>query len=202
MTRVEKIVQKLHSKLASKNILEVACGCAEFSIAASEFAESVYAIDLDDIRLLPEAKAIDNLHFQIMDATAMTYPDKTFDTVVMYNAIGHLAEIVGDVLAECLRVLKYDGSIYIVSSFKMDKLFIDSELVPYLKQSLIDFEIGEDKLFVYVKVMHKKPLFELISDAESRVGTARGSRTTDDAERILVKDYPCSKAKETNNEIR
>lgn len=194
MTRVEKIVQKLHSKLASKNILEVACGCAEFSIAASEFAESVYAIDLDDIRLLPEAKAIDNLHFQIMDATAMTYQDKTFDTVVMYNAIGHLAEIVGDVLAECLRVLKYDGSIYIVSSFKMDKSFIDSELVPYLnlKQSLIDFEIGEDKPFMYVKVMHKKPLFELILDAESRAGTARGSRTTDDAERILVKDYPGS----------
>ena len=51
MTRVEKVVQKLHAEFASKNILEVACGCGEFSIAASEFAASVHAIDLDDSRL-------------------------------------------------------------------------------------------------------------------------------------------------------
>ena len=153
MTRVEKVVQKLHTEFASKNILEVACGCGEFSIAASEFAASVHAIDLDDSRLLPKAKMVNDLHFQIMDAADMTYEDKSFDTVVMYNAVGHLATIVEDVFDECLRVLKDEGSILIVSSFSMDKFFIDTTLIPYLKGKHIDFEKNEDEIFMYVKVM-------------------------------------------------
>lgn len=201
MTRVEKVVQKLHSELASKNILEVACGCGEFSIAASEFAESVHAIDLDAVRLLAKANTIGNLHFQIMDAVDMTYGDKSFDTIVMYNAIGHLTEVIEDILAECLRVLKNDGSIFIVSSFSMDKFFIDTTLIPYLKENHIDFEISEDEIFVYVKVKHKKPLFEKILDAQLRASSSSGSSTTDDDQLILVKDHPRSKAKTDDYEI-
>lgn len=201
MTRAERVAQKLHSELVSKRILEVACGCGEFSIAASEFAESVHAIDLDAIRLLPKANSIGNLHFQIMDAVDMTYEDKSFDTVVMYNAIGHLTEIVEDILAECLRVLKNDGNIFIVSSFSMDKFFIDTTLIPYLKEKHIDFEINEDEIFMYVKVKHKKPLFEKILDAQLRAGTSSGSSTTDDDELIRVKDYPRSKVKIDDYEI-
>ena len=201
MTRVEKVVNKLYSYLASKNILEVACGCGEFSIAASEFAESVHAIDLDTIRLLPKANTISNLHFQIMDAVDMTYEDKSFDTIVMYNAIGHLTEIVEDILAECLRVLKNDGNIFIVSSFSMDKFFIDTTLIPYLREKHIDFEVSEDEIFVYIKVKHKKPLFEQILNAQLRAGKPSGSSTTDSDERNLVKDYPRSKTKADDYEI-
>jgi ubiquinone/menaquinone biosynthesis C-methylase UbiE len=156
MTRVQKVVLKLHSELASKNILEVACGCGEFSIAASAFAETVHAVDLDAVRLLPEAKNIHNLQFQRMDASHMTYGCRSFDSVVMYNAIGHLADIAEDVLAECLRVLKNDGSLFIVSSFSMDKRFMNTVLIPYLKETSLEFEASEDAPFMYVKVKHKK----------------------------------------------
>ena len=36
MTRVEKVVHKLQNELYCKDLLEVACGCAEFSICASK----------------------------------------------------------------------------------------------------------------------------------------------------------------------
>ena len=39
MTRVEKVVHKLQNELYCKDLLEVACGCAEFSICASKFAK-------------------------------------------------------------------------------------------------------------------------------------------------------------------
>ncbi len=58
--------------LEDKTILEVACGCVEFAIAAAELARKVYCIDLDSQRLLPEAFHIPNLHFETKDATSMT----------------------------------------------------------------------------------------------------------------------------------
>ena len=155
MTRVEKVVQKLHSELTGKNILEVACGCGEFSIAASKYAEAVHAIDLDAARLFPEAENIPNLEFQRMDAANMTFANQSFDAIVMYNAIGHLAEIIGNVLSECLRVSKRGGSLYIISSFRMDKCYIAASLIPYLEENDIRFESNEDEIFIYVKVTHK-----------------------------------------------
>lgn len=155
MTRVEKVVQKLHSELTSKNILEVACGCGEFSIAASKYAEAVHAIDLDAARLFPEAENIPNLEFQRMDAANMTFADQSFDAIVMYNAIGHLAGIIGNVLSECLRVLKRGGSLYIISSFRIDKCYIAVSLIPCLEGKHICFELNTDEIFVYIKVTHE-----------------------------------------------
>lgn len=155
MTRVEKVVQKLHSELTSKNILEVACGCGEFSIAASKLAKTVHAIDLDAARLFPEAKSIPNLHVHLMDATDMTFADQSFDAIIMYNAIGHLAGVVEDVLSECLRVLKRGGSLYIISSFRMDKRYIAVSLIPCLEGKHICFELNTDEIFVYIKVTHE-----------------------------------------------
>ena len=47
----------------------------------------------------------------------MTYGGASFDTVVLYNAIGHLADIAELVLSECLRVIRSRGCIYITSFF-------------------------------------------------------------------------------------
>ena len=50
------MVYKLHNELYCKDILEVACGCAEFSINFSKLAKSVHCIDLDDKHLPPDVK--------------------------------------------------------------------------------------------------------------------------------------------------
>lgn len=151
MTRVEKVVKNLHQDLENKSVLEVACGCAEFSIAASKVASHVDCIDLDSFRLRPEITQCANLHFQAMDATAMTFPDGSFNTVVLYNAIGHLEHILESVIQECLRVLRQVGNVYIISSFKLDQAVIRERLLPMLAEKGIKYAV-EEKLFTYVRI--------------------------------------------------
>ena len=152
MKRVEKVVKNLQNELASKNILEVACGCGEFSICAGKIAETVHCIDLDKKRLLPDAENCENLFFSEMNAAEMSYGDGSFDTVVLYNAIGHLEEVMDGMLCECLRVLRASGSMYVISSFKMDKRVIYDHLLPLLENKKISYQLTEDNAFLYVQI--------------------------------------------------
>lgn len=152
MTRVQSVVKTIQADITGKDILEVACGCAEFSICASKDAASVRCIDLDAFRLREEIQGCSNVTFEIMDATAMGYQDQSFDTVIIYNAIGHLSEIIEPILRECRRVARQNGAIYIISSFKMDKNIIATKVLPFLQENHTAFAQIEDKNFTYIKI--------------------------------------------------
>lgn len=152
MSRVRQAVWHIKQAIEGKNILEVACGRAEFSVCAAELAVSVSCIDLDEFRLLPQVKECGNIEFRQMDAAHMQFKSASFDTVVLYNAIGHLEEVMWQVLEECLRVVKEDGSVYIISSFQMDKQVIEHRLLPMLEQQGTKAEAETDKIFTYIKL--------------------------------------------------
>lgn len=152
MKRVEMAVKHLRHALEAKDILEVACGCGEFSICASKIAAAVHCIDIDEKRLLPEARDCSNLVFSKMDAAAMAYGNESFDTVILYNAVGHLEAVLNETLEECLRVLRSGGSIYVISSFKMDKQVIFHRLLPLLEHKNILYTSTEDKIFFYLQI--------------------------------------------------
>lgn len=118
MKKADAAVQVLISEIKGKDILEVACGCAEFSNAASDYAGSVSCIDLEDSRLSPARQ--NDIHFEIMDAAKMSYRDETFDTVFLYNALFHVRSQWEVIREECRRVLKPEGSICIVGTWKLD----------------------------------------------------------------------------------
>ena len=104
--------------IVDKKILEVACGCAELSISAAHHAQSVSCIDIDDSRLsntLPN-----NVCFEVMDASQMSYASSSFDTIILYNAFSHIYSQWDSIKNECMRVLKSSGVIYIVSTWKLD----------------------------------------------------------------------------------
>ena len=151
MSRVSQAISRIEKDITGKKILEVACGCAEFSICASKRASAVHCIDLDDHRLKPEIQACENVLFQKMDATDMDYPDQAFDTIVMYNAVAHLDAVIEPILKECRRVLRPGGSIYVVSSFKIDYHVITNQLIPSLERQGIPFEEDSDAVFAYIK---------------------------------------------------
>ena len=153
MTRVQKIVQTFINHIKDQNVLEAACGRAEFAIRASTYAKSVHCIDLTDSRLLPEASEHANLFFQLMDAAKMDYPSASFDTVVLYNTIAHLGPALEQVMDECLRVLRPGGTLLVISSFKMDKNVIREEMIPLLKRKKIRWEDGEISAFYYMTVL-------------------------------------------------
>lgn len=91
MKKTDALVQMLLPDIADKTILEAACGRADFSISASEYAKDVFCIDMVDSRLNPNINK-DNIHFEIMDAAFMSYPSETFDYVFIYNAFAHIEQ--------------------------------------------------------------------------------------------------------------
>lgn len=152
MKRVEQAIEHIAESINGKAVLEVACGGAEFSLAAAQTAKSVDGIDLDYLRLPPSARKTEGFKFTVMDATNMAFPEGSFDATVMYNAIGHLGAVLEKVLKECLRVTKPGGAIFVISSFRIDMPVIDEKLLPLLAKKQIAFAEESDGTFRYIKI--------------------------------------------------
>lgn len=75
MKCVEQAIAHIAENINGKAVLEIACGCAEFSLAAAQTAKSVDGIDLDYPRLPPQARKTEGFKFTVMDATNMTFAD-------------------------------------------------------------------------------------------------------------------------------
>ena len=152
MKRVERAIEHIAESINGKAVLEIACGGAEFSLAVAQTAKSVDGIDLDYLRLPPQARKTEGFKFTVMDATNMAFAEGRFDAAVMYNAIGHLGAVLEKVLKECLRVTKPGGAIFVISSFRIDMPVIDEKLLPLLAKKQIAFAEESDGLFRYIKI--------------------------------------------------
>ena len=119
MKKTDTLVNILASDIEHKNVLEVACGGANFSISAARIAGMVSCIDIDDSRLNDQVKQ-NNVRFQIMDASKMSYADNEFDTIVIYNAFFHIRSQWDMIERECKRVIKGTGKIYIIGTWSLD----------------------------------------------------------------------------------
>ena len=119
MKKTDALVKLIESEIKDKDVLEVACGGAEFSASASRLARCVHCIDLDASRL-GDLSSLENVYFSIMDATKMEFPDCRFDTVVLYNAFFHVQTQWNRIEEECNRVLKAGGCLIIVGTWSLD----------------------------------------------------------------------------------
>ncbi len=119
MGKTDELVRMLAADIENKNILEVACGAAGFSVSSARIADHVVCIDLDDSRLNSQVRE-SGIHFQIMDASKMSFPDNAFDTVFIYNAFFHIQPQWDLIVSECKRVVKSTGKIYVVGTWKLD----------------------------------------------------------------------------------
>ena len=119
MKKTDALVKLIESEITNKDILEVACGRAEFFASASRLAHFVHCIDLDSSRL-GDLSSLKNVHFSNMDATKMDFPDCRFDTVVLYNAFFHVQIEWNRIEEECNRVLKSGGYLIIVGTWSLD----------------------------------------------------------------------------------
>ena len=137
----------LSPHLTGRDILEIACGTADFSLAAAETSRSVTAIDLDDCRLSPAARSGGSVCFQRMNAAALSFPDGSFDTAMLYNALGHLTAILPAVLSEALRVLRPGGALIVCSSFSLDKTAMEEHFLPLLSERGLPFSRREEGPF-------------------------------------------------------
>ncbi len=118
MKKTDLIVKVLSSDITDKNVLEVACGCAEFAVSAARYAQNVACVDIETHRV--PIKLPRDVCFSKMDASDMSYPDHSFDTVIMYNAFAHVHTQWESIEKECMRVLKPSGCFYVISTWNID----------------------------------------------------------------------------------
>lgn len=93
-----------------KDVLELATGPGMIARHIATSAASVIATDFAPkmIETARKAKNSENLSFEVADATSLRFEDKSFDVVVIANAL-HIIPNPEKALAEIRRVLKDDG---------------------------------------------------------------------------------------------
>ena len=96
-----------------QNVLELACGTGQLSFSLSKNVHFWEATDFSE-KMISQAKArphISRLHFSVQDATSLSYADKSFDVVVISNAL-HIMPDPDRAMAEIRRVLKPGGLLF------------------------------------------------------------------------------------------
>jgi len=93
-----------------KDVLELATGPGMIARHIVPLAKSVIATDFAPkmIETARKAKNPENLNFEVADATSLRFEDKSFDVVVIANAL-HIIPNPEKALTEIRRVLKDDG---------------------------------------------------------------------------------------------
>lgn len=116
-------------QLNTGKILDVATGAGNFlkylTGTVKSFSEAI-GIDFKDTAAAPFNETFRDdprIHFQVMHAEKMDYPDASFDTVCISNSLHHLTEP-ELVLKEMLRVLKPGGTLII------SEMYCDGDQTP------------------------------------------------------------------------
>lgn len=98
--------------VAGKDILDIASGEGYGSFLMADTARTVLGVDISDEAVLNAKNSYsslkDNLNFSVGSAIDLDLEDNSFDVVVSFETIEHLAEQ-NEMLAELRRVLKPDG---------------------------------------------------------------------------------------------
>lgn len=100
-----------------KEVLEVATGTGLIAKNICRFTEHIEATDYsaEMIRRAKQGCSSEKLHFSVQDMFNLSYADKSFDVVIVSNAL-HIVPSPEKTLAEIRRVLK-DGGVLIAPTF-------------------------------------------------------------------------------------
>lgn len=115
---VEPYLDRLVQRLPQGDLLDVGCGTAVVGLAAASRGLDVVGIDHTQEMLdiaTRKAKALgleERIRFEVGDATAMSFPDASFDVVMSQRMLHHLPNQ-RLCLEEIARVLKPGGFFYI-----------------------------------------------------------------------------------------
>ena len=106
----EKMYELIRPVVKNKTVLELATGTGLIAKNIVNAANHIEATDAS-AEMITEAKRNNRsakLHFSVQDMFCMPYADKSFDTVIVSNAL-HIVAQPEKALAEIKRVLKDDG---------------------------------------------------------------------------------------------
>jgi len=123
---------------AGMRVLELGCGTGYFTRELVRSGADVVAIDVSP-ELLEIARANcsgSNVRYEIQNASALSYPDAVFDSVVGSSVLHHLE--IEEALREIYRVLKPAGTIYFTEPNMLNPQIAIQKNVPWVKRKLGD----------------------------------------------------------------
>ena len=101
--------------LSGERMLDIGCGNGAFTRALSAQFKEVYGVDVQEPYLAQFREAVKaDLRFRVanMSASAMTFPDCHFDSIVTIETLEHVPEL-NAAAAEIVRVLRSKGELLI-----------------------------------------------------------------------------------------
>ena len=110
MAAYQQMYELICPAVRHKTVLELATGTGLIASHIINAAEQIEATDASEemIRLAREANRSSKLHFSVQDMFHLPYADRSFDVVIVSNAL-HIVPQPEKALAEARRVLKDDG---------------------------------------------------------------------------------------------
>lgn len=120
------------------NVLELGCGTAYFTKELAWTGANVTAIDISP-ELLEAARRncpAPNVTFQVQNASALSYPDASFDSVVGSSVLHHLE--IDEALRQIYRVLRPGGFIRFTEPNMLNPQIAVQKNVPAVKKRLGD----------------------------------------------------------------
>lgn len=133
--------RRIPEVIKGKKVLEIATGPGILAKNVAYAAKSMTATDYSE-GMIKQAKKnikLENLSFEVVDAMTLPYHDKSFDVVIIANAL-HIIPEPEKAISEISRVLKYDG-ILIAPNFIHSETTVTSKLwLKILKVLGIKFE--------------------------------------------------------------
>ncbi len=155
-----------------KSVLDASCGCGYGSdYLARNGAAKVTGVDLspDAISFASDHYKQDNLGFEVMDCTQMSYPQDTFDAICSFETIEHLREP-EPFLAEARRILKQGGTLFVSAPNKA--VYVPGDIEATRQFHLQDFDLDRfrDMLSTYFEEVE---IFGQIPAVPAAEGTNR-----------------------------
>ncbi len=116
------IVQQALGEIAGGRVLDVATGDGRFALTLASSLRDYEEIIGVDLREAPSPQAEEvfgrnRLLYRSMDASRLDFPDSSFDTVAIGQALHHLRDI-GQSFDEMLRVLRPGGCLIISEMYR------------------------------------------------------------------------------------
>lgn len=95
------------------DVLELACGSGQLSFSLSKHTKTWIGTDFSEKMILEAKKRgeYENLTFEVADATALSFADEEFDSVLIANAL-HIMPNPDRAMKEIHRILKPNGTLF------------------------------------------------------------------------------------------
>jgi len=153
MTLTETIISENLQYFVNKNVLEFACGEAPLGFASAKVSKSVLATDVEHFRINKVTSYPENFSTKVVDARKIHDIDYSPDTLICFNGIGHMSDILDEVIDSVIRILTNERVALIFNSWKMDKNVAENRLLPLLDQrSDITYEVKNQKKYQSITI--------------------------------------------------